>query len=75
MCSSVIEGKWSPQEKDNKLPLQSTSTSASGFIPLSVSFTCILQILIKLYYISYASHVAINACVVKIYLLPMYRGS
>jgi hypothetical protein len=22
MYSSLIEGKWSPQEKDNKLPLQ-----------------------------------------------------
>jgi hypothetical protein len=54
---------------------KSTSTSASGFIPLSVSFTCLLQILIRLYYTSYASHVAINAYVVKIYILSMHRGS
>jgi hypothetical protein len=31
--------------------------------------------LIILYYISYASRVAINAYVVKIYLLPMHRGN
>jgi hypothetical protein len=30
--------------------------------------------LIRLHFIFYASHVAINAYVVKIYLLPMPRG-
>jgi hypothetical protein len=31
--------------------------------------------LIRLHFISYASHVAINAYVAKIYLLPTHRGS
>jgi hypothetical protein len=33
------------------------------------------RIFIRLYFTSYASHVAINAYVVKIYLLPIHRGS
>jgi hypothetical protein len=32
-------------------------------------------VLIRLHLISYTSHVAINAYVVKIYLLPMHKGS
>jgi hypothetical protein len=55
--------------------LQVFSSSASGFIPLSVSFTWLLHIFIKQHFTSYASDVAINANVVKIYLLPMHRGS
>jgi hypothetical protein len=70
-------------EKDNKLAsianLQDFSKSSigstSGFIPQLVSFTCLLQILIRLYFISYASHVAKITYVVKIYLLHMHRGS
>jgi hypothetical protein len=75
MCSSLIEETWSPQEKDNKLPPQIDKYFPSGFIPFSVSFTCLLQILIKLYFISCTSHVVIDAYVVKVYLLSMHRGS
>jgi hypothetical protein len=59
-------------EKDNKLPLQIYKNFQ---IPQLVLFTCLLQILSRLYFISNASHVVINAYVVKIYLLPMHRGS
>jgi hypothetical protein len=66
-------------EKENKLPLQIykdfSIDPTSGFIPQQVSFTCLLQTLIRLYFISCTSHVSINAYVVKIYLLPMHKGS
>jgi hypothetical protein len=64
-------------EKDNKLSLQKESSigSTRGSIQQSISFTCLLQNLIRLKFISCASHVAINAYVVKIYLFPMHRGS
>jgi hypothetical protein len=68
-------------EKDNKLPLQiykifqkSSIGSTSRFIPYLVSFTCLLQILIILYFISYTSHVAKNAYVVKTYLYLCIGG-
>jgi hypothetical protein len=56
-------------EIDNKLPLQ---IYKNFHIPLLVSITCLLQILLRLYFIFYVSHVSINAYVVKIYLLPMW---
>jgi hypothetical protein len=63
-------------EKDNNLPLQIYKNFQNlQLIPQLVSFTCLLHILIRLYFISYASHVAKNAYVVKIYILPILRGS
>jgi hypothetical protein len=65
-------------KKDNKLPLHihKYSKTSIGLERLHlVSFTCLLQCLIRLYFISYTSHVAINAYVVKIYMLPMHKGS
>jgi hypothetical protein len=64
MCSSLIEGKWSPQEKDNKRPLQ---TYKCCQVPQVASFHyryhlhVFSSFFIRLYYISYASRVAINA--------------
>jgi hypothetical protein len=49
--------------------------STSGFIPQLVSFTYLFQTLIRQHFTSYASRVAINTYFVKIYLLPMHRGS
>ena len=63
-------------QKDNKLPLQIYKNFQNlKLIPQLVSFTCLLQSFIRLYYIGYVSRIAINAYVVKIYFLPMHRGS
>jgi hypothetical protein len=78
ICNSLIEGKWSPRIKTINIHFKATKSSfgsTSGFIQQLVSFTCLLQTLIRLKFISYASHVAINAYVIKIYLLPIHMGS
>jgi hypothetical protein len=70
-------------EKNNKLPLQIYKYSyvsqvynwpSIGFQLVSLrlhlaSFTCLLQYLIRLYFTSYTSHVAINAYAVKSYFV------
>jgi hypothetical protein len=78
ICSSLIEGKWSPQRKTINFHYKSTKSSldsTSGSIQQLVSFTCLLQTLIRLYFIHYTSYVVINAYVVKIYPLSMHKGS
>jgi hypothetical protein len=65
-----------PRRKTITFHSKSTSTiSTSGFAPLLVSCAYLLYIFTRLHYISYASHVAKNAYVIKIYFLPMHRGS
>ena len=85
LCSSLIEGKWSPRRKTTSFHCISTSilmahksTIGLQLVTLRlqlVSFTCLLQYLIRLYFTSYTSHVAINAYAVKSYLLSMHKGS
>jgi hypothetical protein len=72
-------------KKDNKLPLQIYKYSYVSqvhnwaTIDISrlhlVSFTCLLHFFIRQHFISYTSHVVINTYVIKIYLLPMHKGS
>jgi hypothetical protein len=63
------------QEKDNKHPLQIYKNFQ--LIPQVVSFNnwYRLHVFSRLYFTSFTSYVAINAYVVKIYLLPMHKGS
>jgi hypothetical protein len=63
VCSSLIEGKWSPQKKTISFQCK----SSSGFIPRSISFTCLLQFLNRLCHFTYYApmfpymHMLLNA--------------